>query len=182
LIHSKQKITLTKDFFDLISSRHSSRSFKNIPIPEDKINTIINASIRGPSAGNLQSYQIFIVSKISDKEKLVESAHGQNYIRDAPIVMVFCADPVRCNAEYGERGERLFSIQDATIACAYSQIAAHDLGFSSVWIGSFDEEKVSKILNLKNDLKPVAILPIGFSNEISEITQRRPIDQVIHKI
>jgi hypothetical protein len=37
-------------------------------------------------------------------------------------------------------------------------------------------------LNLKNDLKPVAILPIGFSNEISEITQRRPIDQVIHKI
>jgi len=181
-VHSKPKIALAKDFFDLISSRHSIRSFKNISIPEDKINTIIKASTKGPSAGNLQSYQIFIVSKISDKEKLVESAHGQNYIYDAPIVMIFCADPIRCITEYGTRGERLFSIQDATIACVYSQIAAHDLGLSSVWIGSFNEEKVREILNLKNDLKPIAILPIGFSNETPEITPRRPLDQIIHKI
>jgi len=181
-VHSKPKIALAKDFFDLISSRHSIRSFKNISIPEDKINTIIKASTKGPSAGNLQSYQIFIVSKISDKEKLVESAHGQNYIYDAPIVMIFCADPIRCSEEYGTRGDQLFSIQDATIACVYSQIAAHDLGLSSVWIGSFDEEKVCEILNLKNCLKPVAILPIGFSNETPEITPRRQIDQIIHKI
>jgi nitroreductase len=179
---SKQKITLDKNFFDLISSRHSVRAFKNIPIPEDKINTIINASTKGPSAGNLQSYQIFIVSKISEKEKLAESAHGQNYICDAPIVLIFCADPIRCNAEYGSRGEQLFSIQDATIACVYSQLAAHNLELSSVWIGSFDEEKVRNILKLKNDLKPVAILPIGFSNETPEITTRKPIDQIIHKI
>jgi len=48
--------------------------------------------------------------------------------------------------------------------------------------GSFDEEKVCEILNLKNCLKPVAILPIGFSNETPEITPRRQIDQIIHKI
>ena len=182
LVHSKPKITLVKNFFDLISSRHSVRAFKNIPIPEDKINTIINASTKGPSAGNLQSYQIFIVSKITEKEKLVESAHGQNYISDAPIVLIFCADPVRCNAEYSSKGEQLFSIQDATIACVYSQLAAHNLGLSSVWIGSFDEEKVRDILKLKNDLKPIAILPIGFPNETPQITTRRPIDQIIHKI
>ncbi|MBI2128594.1 MAG: nitroreductase family protein, partial [Nitrosarchaeum sp.] len=93
----------------------------------------------------------------------------------------FCADPIRCSTEYGTRGE-LFSIQDATIACVYSQIAAHDFGLSSVWIGSFDEEKVSDILKLKNNLKPIAILPIGFANETPQITTRRPIDQIIHKI
>jgi len=168
-------------FFNLISSRHSVRAFKNIPIPEDVINTIVDASIRGPSAGNLQSYQIFIVSKRTEKEKLVEAAHGQNYIHEAPIVMIFCADPIRCSVEYGSRGEQLFSIQNATIACVYSQITAHSLGLSSVWIGSFDEEKVCDILKLKN-LKPVAILPIGFANEIPQITTRRPIDQIIHKI
>jgi nitroreductase len=170
-----------KNFFDLISSRHSIRAFKNISISEDMINSIINTAMKGPSAGNLQSYQIFIVDKKTEKEKLAEAAHGQNYILEAPIVMIFCADPIRCSMEYGSRGEQLFSIQDATIACAYSQIAAHELGLSSVWIGSFNEEKVQDILKLEN-LKPVAILPIGFANEIPQITPRRPIDQIVHKI
>ena len=173
---------MDKIFFDLISSRHSVRAFKNIPIPEDLINTIINAAVKGPSSGNLQSYQIFMVSKKIKRMKLAEAAHGQNYVHEAPIVMIFCADPIRCSTEYGARGEHLFSIQDATIACVYSQITAHDLGLSSVWIGSFDEEKVSDILKLKNNLKPIAILPIGFANETPQITTRRPIDQIIHKI
>lgn len=172
---------MLKEFLDLITSRHSIRAFKNIPIPEDMINTIINTAIKGPSAGNLQSYQIFIVSKTIEREKLVEAAHGQNYIREAPIVMIFCADPIQCSTEYGSRGEQLFSIQDATIACVYSQIIAHSLGLSSVWIGSFDDEKVCDILKITN-LKPVAILPIGFANETPQITSRRPIDQIIHKI
>jgi len=168
-------------FFNLISSRHSVRAFKNIPIPEEIIDSIINTAVKGPSSGNLQSYQIFMVSKKTEREKLAEAAHGQNYVYEAPIVMIFCADPVRCSTEYGARGEHLFSIQDATIACAYSQIAAHDFGLSSVWIGSFDEEKVQDILKLEN-LKPVAILPIGFANETPQITTRRPIDQIVHKI
>lgn len=145
------------------------------------INSILNVAIKGPSAGNLQSYQIFIVDKKTEKEKLAEAAHGQNYILEAPIVMIFCADPIRCSMEYGSRGEQLFSIQDATIACAYSQIAVHELGLSSVWIGSFNEEKVQGILKLEN-IKPVAILPIGFANEIPQITTRRSIDQIVHKI
>lgn len=171
-----------KNFFDLISTRHSVRAFKDIPIPEDKINAIIDASARGPSAGNLQSYNIFIVSKVTEKEKLVESAHGQVYIAQAPLVMIFCAEPKRCAVEYGSRGEELFCIQDATIACTYSQMAAHSLGFSSVWIGSFDEDKVSDILKLEKDLRPIAILPIGFSNETPEITNRRSSEQIIHRI
>ena len=170
------------NLFDLISSRHSVHAFKNIPIPEDKINAIMDASTRGPSAGNLQSYRIFIVSKMADKQKLVESAHGQEYICEAPLVMIFCAEPKKSSTEYGSRGEELFCIQDATIACTYSQMAAHSLGLASVWIGSFDVKKVSDILNLEKDLIPIAILPVGFSNETPEITTRRSLEQIIYKI
>lgn len=171
-----------KNFFDLISTRHSVRSFKNDSIPDEKITSILDSATKAPSSGNLQSYQIFVVSQDSDKNQLVESAHGQGYISEAPTVLVFCADPKRCSTEYGTRGENLFSIQDATLACAYSQIAAHNLGLSSVWIGSFDEEKVVKILNISGGLKPVAILPIGISNETPEVTPRRPKQEVIQKI
>jgi len=119
---------------------------------------------------------------MAEKEKLVEAAHEQGYISEAPLVMIFCAEPKRCATEYGTRGEELFCIQDATIACAYSQMAAHSLGLSSVWIGSFDEDKVSKILQPQDHLKPVAILPIGVSNETPEITSRRSIKEMIHEI
>ncbi len=171
-----------KHFLELISTRHSVRSFKDSLISEDKINFILDASIKGPSAGNLQSYQIIVTFSKSKKEKLTEAAHNQQYILEAPLVMIFCADPKKSRIEYGDRGEELFCIQDATIACAYSQLAAHSLGLSSVWIGSFDEKKISEVLNLQKDLKPIAILPIGFANESPEITPRRPLEEVIHKI
>lgn len=171
-----------KNFFDLISSRHSVRAFKSDSISEEKITVILDAATKAPSSGNLQSYRIFVVSQNSEKNQLVDSAHGQGYISEAPIVLVFCADPKRCSTEYGNRGENLFSIQDATLACAYSQMAAHNLGLSSVWIGSFDEEKVSNILNVSDELRPIAILPIGIPNETPEATPRRPIEEVIQKI
>lgn len=169
-----------KNFFELISTRHSVRSFKDTLIPEDIVKAILDASVRGPSAGNLQSYQIILTYNKSEKQKLVESAHGQHYILEAPLVMIFCADPKRSSTEYGERGKKLFCIQDATIACTYSQIAAHSLGLSSVWIGSFDEKKVCDILNLQDDLKPIVLLPIGFANESTDATPRRPIEEVVH--
>jgi len=169
-------------FLELISTRHSVRSFQNSLIPEDKINFILDASIKGPSAGNLQSYQIIVTFSKSKKEKLTEAAHNQQYILEAPFVMIFCADTKKSQAEYGSRGEELFCIQDATIACAYSQLAAHSLGLSSVWIGSFDEKRISEILNLQKEIKPIAILPIGFANESPEITSRRPMQEIIHNI
>ena len=171
-----------KNFYEFVSTRHSTRAFKNTPLSQDQIKSIIDSAIAAPSAGNLQSYQIFIVTNQSDKERLVESAHGQEYIAQASVVLVFCVDPKRSSTEYGERGENLFCIQDATISCAYSQIAAHDLGLSSVWIGSFDEDKVSQILSLSNDIRPVAILPIGVANETPEITPRRSFDEIIHQL
>ena len=171
-----------KNFHELISTRHSVRSFQNSEISEDKINFILEASTKGPSSGNLQSYQIMITFSKSKKEQLTEAAHGQQYIREAPFVMIFCADPKKSQEEYGARGKELFCIQDATIACTYSQLAAHSLGLSSVWIGSFDENKISKILNLDNEVKPIAILPIGFANESPEITSRKPLEEIIHKI
>jgi predicted oxidoreductase (fatty acid repression mutant protein) len=50
-------------FFDLISTRHSVRAFKDESISDDHIKKILEASTSATSAGNLQSYKIFIVTK-----------------------------------------------------------------------------------------------------------------------
>ncbi len=168
-------------FFDLISSRHSVRSYKQKNLSKEIIAKILYAAQRAPSAGNLQSYQIYVVTKKEVKKRLAEAAHDQNYIIDGSVIFAFCADPQNSAKEYGSRGEQLFSIQDATIACAFAQIAVHALGLASSWVGAFDENKVGGILNVGN-LKPVAMLVVGFANEEPEITDRRPIKEIIHEI
>ena len=169
-------------FFDLISSRHSVRAFQDKKLAEATIETIANAATRAASAGNLQSYQIFIITKKTEKEKLAEAAHGQDFIEDASCVFVFCADAKASAQDYGKRGEELYCIQDATISCTYAQLAAHALGLGSVWVGSFDEDKVSRILELNSDLRPIAMLVVGFAAEEPEITPRKPLEQMVHKL
>ncbi|TBR22081.1 MAG: nitroreductase [Candidatus Nitrosotenuis sp.] len=167
-------------FFDLISSRHSVRAFKEQKMSGDVIEKILAAATRASSAGNLQSYQIFVVSKKEDKKRLAVAAHGQNFIENASTVFVFCADPNTSAREYGKRGEDLYCIQDATIACSYAQLAAHSLGFSSVWVGSFIEDEVANTLGLPSGLKAIAMLVVGTSAEKPEITTRRPLSEITH--
>jgi nitroreductase len=167
-------------FFDLITSRHSVRAFKEQKMPDESIKKILSASTTAASAGNLQSYQIFVITKKDLKKRLVSAAHDQSFIEDASAVFVFCADPKSAAKEYGKRGEELYALQDATIACTYAQLAAHSLGLGSVWVGSFDEESVSQILDIPSSLRPIALLVVGFTAEKPEITPRKPLSEITH--
>jgi nitroreductase len=97
-------------------------------------------------------------------------------------VFVFCADTQASAQDYGKRGQELYCIQDATIACTYAQLAAHSLELGSVWVGSFDEVTVTEILGLESNLRPIAMLVVGFAAEEPEITPRKPIEQTVHKL
>ena len=169
-------------FFDLISTRHSVRAFKDKPISEDLIEKILMAATSAASAGNLQSYQIFVVTKDELQKKLADAAHGQSFIKDASAVFVFCADKKVSATEYGKRGAELYSLQDATIACTYAQLASHSLGLASVWVGSFDEDEVSRILQTPSQLRPIAMLVVGFAAEKPEVTPRRPLNELSHTV
>jgi nitroreductase len=169
-------------FFDLIESRHSIRTFEDKKLDYNIIEKIASAAMRAASAGNLQSYQIFIVTKKEDKVTLASAAHGQDFIVHASVVFVFCADTETAAQDYGKRGQDLYCIQDATIACTYAQLAAHALGLASVWVGSFDEESVIEILGLRPNLRPITMLVVGFAAEEPEITPRKPMDQMVHKL
>lgn len=151
-------------------------------LSEELIEKILTAATKSASAGNLQSYQIFVVTKRNDKRKLASAAFSQDFITNSSAVFVFCADPTTSAREYGQRGEKLYCVQDATIACTYAQLAAHALGLASVWVGSFDEEAVANMLRVSGRLLPVAMLVVGYATEKPEITTRRPLSEIIHRI
>jgi len=142
----------------------------------------LEAANHAPSAGNLQAYEIYSVSHRTALESLVRAALGQEFIAQAPVALVFCANPARSVRRYGKRGASLYCIQDATIACAYAQLAATALGLASVWGGAFDDDAVREAIGVGQDLLPVAILPIGYAGQDARATPRRSLANLVHNI
>ena len=168
-----------KIFLDFLSKRRSIRAFKEDAIDESQLNTILEASNLAPSSGGLQTFEIYQIKNTRMKERLVSAAKDQTFIAQAPLLLVFCANPSRSVERFGERSQ-LFSVQDATIASAYAQLTVYALGLSTVWIGAFDEKKVSEILQLPPGQRPVAILPIGYENEKPKEKTTRGSKDLLH--
>jgi len=130
----------------------------------------------------LQAYKIYVVKTREAREGLVAATHYQDFVAQAPVVFVFCIDIRRAAAKYGERGETLYCIQDATIAAAYCQLAATAEGLSAVWVGAFDPLEVSRVVNAGPYQVPVCVLPVGYPNETPEITERRPLKELLKEV
>jgi len=170
------------EFFEVLQARHSVRAFTAKPVEPEKLQKILEAANRAPSAGNLQAYGIYVVSRRAMLDAFVHAAFEQKFVAQTPLALVFCAHPERSAKSYGDRGATLYSIQDATIACAYAQLAATALGLASVWVGAFDEDAVRKAMGISKELLPVAILPIGYAGESPQITSRRPLEEMVRYI
>lgn len=169
------------DFFSVVGNRHSIRKFQPTPIPDATVQKILSTVNAAPSAGNLQAYEIFVVRDPKKKSKLAEICLDQSSVAQAPVVLVFAANPAMSGAEYGARGADLYSILDAGIACAYAQLACTELGLGSCWVGAFDPDRVAEFLG-RADLKPVGVLPIGLPAETPSLSYRRPLGEGVHEM
>lgn len=167
------------DLFQVIERRHSCRAFEAGDVGSDMLDRIFGAVRLAPSAGDLQAFTIVTVREQGRRLQLAEAAYGQDFVAQAPIMLAFLADERRSEAKYHERGATLFSIQDATIAATYAQLAATAEGLASCWVGAFDEGRVAAILGAPLRLRPVALMPIGYPAEKLKHRSRRPLSELV---
>jgi len=170
------------EFFETVQARHSIRNFATKRVEPEKLQIILETANRAPSAGNLQAYEIYAVTRRVTLDALAQAASGHAFIAQAPLALVFCALPARSIAKYGRRGATLYCIQDATIACAYAQLAATALGLASVWVGAFHEDGVRVATGTDKAQLPVSILPIGYADEKPAAASRKSLSSLVHFI
>ncbi len=170
------------DFFNLIASRQSIRAFTDQPVSAEDLQCILQAINRAPSAGNRQAFEVYLVREPGRLLDLMHAANEQEFVGQAPVVLVFCIHPELNADRYGQRGERLYAIQDATIACTFAMLAAAELGLSTVWVGAFSDEPVRSVIRAPEGQRPVAILPIGYAAERPRIRERRPLSNLVHEV
>ncbi|MBS3926521.1 MAG: nitroreductase family protein [Nitrosarchaeum sp.] len=170
---------INTDLFTVMSKRRSTRKFSDKIVETVKIDKIIAAADTAPTAGNFQGFEIFYVKSPTKKQQLIEACNNQPYV-NAPLVLVFCKNPSRVKFDFPEEILKKFAIQDATLAAAYSQLAAQALGLSSIWIGMFDEQKVMKVINTK--LIPSSVLCIGYPKQDKFPKPRRNLKELVHVV
>jgi nitroreductase len=170
------------EFNDVIQKRHSIRTFTDRLLEPEKLQKILETASLAPSAGNLQAYEIYVVTDFKKRDGLSCAALAQDYIAKAPVALVFCTHPELTEGRYTERGTRLYTVQDATIACSFAMLAATNLGLGSVWVGTFDEKVVRTIIGAPESQEPVVILAIGYPDEFPEQHPRRPLEQLVHQV
>jgi nitroreductase len=176
--HDVEDIVQT-NIFNVMLNRRSQRKFENRDIEEWKLDMIFAAADTAPTAGGFQGFEIYHIKNQEVKNKLVQAANNQPYV-NAPVVLVFCMNPDRVKLNFPQDTIRKFSQQDATLAAAYSQLAAHALGLSSIWIGMLDENRIRQLLG--TELFPSSILCVGYPIKMMVPKPKRNLKDLIHEI
>lgn len=167
------------DIEETIAGRTSIRTFKPDPIDESTIDVALRLANQAPSAGNLQARDFVVVKSSHTRKMLAEAAFKQDFIRVAPVVVVCCANLERIKS-YGDRGRTLYCLQDVAAGIENMMLYLHSKGLGTVWVGAFDEAKVSEILTLPKHARPVALIPIGYPSGESVRRTRLQPEQYIH--
>lgn len=168
-----------------INNRKSVRAYEDKGIPKDIKESIINAAMRAPTAGNMMLYSIIDITDQSIKNTLVKTCDNQPFIAKAPLVLVFVADyqrwidyymecdvPKICNEKSEkmrtpQEGDLLLACCDALIAAQNAVIAAESFGLGSCYIGDIMEnyEIHRDLFDLPDYTFPITMVCFGYPTE-----------------
>ncbi|MGB9748461.1 MAG: nitroreductase family protein [Candidatus Woesearchaeota archaeon] len=153
------------NIFEVIERRRSIRNYSEEPVEWDKVVKILESAIKAPSSGNVQNWRFVIVTDKNLRAKLAEASLQQYWMEKAPIHIVVCSENFMVKKLYGERGEKLYAIQNCAAAIQNMLLTATALGLGSCWVGAFEDEAVARILGISGDVTIQAIITLGYSHE-----------------
>lgn len=174
------------EFMEVVTSRKSVRDYIDKPVEEETLTKIFEAARIAPSWANKQCCQYIVVK---DKAKIQQLAGGYNgWLKQAPVIVVACADPKKSGSHDGMD----YYLVDVGISMQQLILAATSFGLGTCWIGGIEEARIKKILEIPENIKAVAMTPIGYPAEASlrsklarkvfvNADARKPIEEIIHE-
>lgn len=161
-----------EQFSELIRQRRSTRKFTSEELTQEEVVTLLKAALMSPTSKRSNCWQFIAVD---DKETLTKLSHCKDqsagFIADAALAIVVTADPLTSDVW----------IEDASIASAFIQLQAQDLGLGSCWVqirerftaaGMPSDEYVHGILNIPLQLQILSVIAIGHKG-----AERKPFDE-----
>lgn len=166
------------DFYEVIRTRRSMRSYKPDPVPDDVLRKVLDAARIAPSGSNRQPWKFIVIRDEALKERLVPLAGGQKFIAEAPIVIVACGSNINYNR--GGYMGGMSVLVDVAIAFDHLTLAARAEGLGTCWIGSFDNSAIKELLKIPPEVNIVAVSPLGYARDaFSETGPRKGLAEIV---
>jgi len=150
---------------DLLRKRRSVRQFTDQPVEKEKVDALIEAVLRSPSSRSLNPWEFIVVTDPEVKGLLAQAKpHGASFIKNAPLAVVVCADPAKCDVW----------VEDCSIATLILHLAAADLGLGSCWVQMrlrehnetlSAEQYIKDLLKIPAEMVVEAVVAIGYPKE-----------------
>ena len=77
---------------DTLLTRKTIRKYSPEVVNDELLNQLLKKSCRASTTGNMQVYSIIVTTDQKIKDELAPSHFNQKMIREAPVVLTFCAD------------------------------------------------------------------------------------------
>jgi len=163
------------DVYEAIKTRSSIRAFKPDPVERKTLLRLIEAARLAPSASNRQEWRFIIVTDAQKRKRLMEAARGQRFVGEAPAVIVACAET---DEHQMTCGQLCYPI-DVAIAVDHITLAAVAEGLGTCWIGAFFEAPVKELLGIPQDVRVVALLPVGYPAAGGRPKSRLALEKIV---
>ncbi|KPJ63269.1 MAG: hypothetical protein AMS15_00925 [Planctomycetes bacterium DG_23] len=162
------------EFLELVKKRRSIRDYRKDPVSDEDIKAVLEAARLAPSWGNRQCWRFVVVKDEVTREKLADK---REWIAEAPVVIVACADP----GKSGQKADQDYYLLDVGIAMEHIMLAATERGLATCWIGWFDEDMARQAIGAPESIRVVAYTPLGHpAEEKDEVSERLPLEELVY--
>lgn len=176
-----------------IFTRHSVRTFRPDPIPEETLSEILEAGRLAPSAQNKQPWRFIVITEPARIKELVFHCGliglSNFFIRSAPCVIIACAE-TKNNLHINGQD---YYLVDTAIAFQQMMLMAWSHGIGSCWLAAFSEKRVRQYLEIPPSWRVVALSPFGYPAEKKTLhaklvssyarsTDRKAIEEIVRRV
>ena len=164
------------DVMTAIRTRRSIRAYKDKPIEDEKLEAVLEAGRLAPSASNRQEWKYVVVKDKALRDKMVDVANGQRFVGQAPAIIVACA---ATQTDHVMPCEELAYPIDVAISVDHITLAAVEQGLGTCWIGAFKQAEVKALLGIPEEVRVVALLPIGYPDASPGPKPRKSMEEIV---
>ncbi len=157
---------------EAICKRRSIRKYKAEPVPEKDVEYVLEAARLAPSWSNRQCWRYIVVTDEALRKKITT----RDWAAEAPVIIVGCADP----AKSGDKDGKPYYMLDLGLSMEHLILAAAEKGLGTCWIGGqFEEKAVKDALNIPENIRVVALTPLGYPGEAPPSKERKSIKEMV---
>ncbi|MDD2696161.1 MAG: nitroreductase family protein [Anaerolineales bacterium] len=163
------------EFYELIKVRASVRAYRPDPVPQEKLDRILEAARLAPTAANLQPFRV-LVCRTCGREAELRRVYDRDWFVAAPLILAVCG--VVAEGWVRKDGKSYLDV-DAAIVMDHIILAATNEGLGTCWIAAFNAEEARRAFHLPEGVEPVVLTPLGFATGEPRLKERKTLEGLI---